>query len=406
MQIPIIILPSLTKKHQERWNKYYVNSLDRKRVQEEGIWRRTQRSENSLESGWTSSYDKRRRIVHYLHEFDIVRFNQQLNLVLKNMYIYYSLSLPLKELHFTYERILDALKEGEWINTGKCDDLKIWKRGDLICVISEQKVHPEDKLEKRELPSDYRSLDVTIKTYEIPTSRQHLPWKVLSEGMRIKDKRGKPKYINDLSILEKLKPFHVEIGCGVSVEAGVPVLHHLHDLYCVTDRETNRFIFGGEKDNLIPRILCNPESEVPYLGELFSAAFIAEPTFAHKAFKLLSQHKYLVEPIMTNNFDGLAHRAGLSELFLRRYDETIPAVSFQKEAQSLLVIGSHADRRRVQARARSQGLQVVFLDPEGYYIDNEFIAYPLEGPQDQDFICQQPATKGLTSLCEILGIQA
>ncbi|MBI3704967.1 MAG: hypothetical protein HY244_14245 [Rhizobiales bacterium] len=182
-------------------------------------------------------------------------------------------------------------------------------------------------------------------------------------------------------------------------------MHHLHDIYRVTNTDAGQFIFGGQQDDLIERLLLRPSSEFPKLGELFQSGFIAEPTLAHKSLLALREAGHLVGPIMTNNFDGLAHRVGLREHFLRRYDEAVPEVEFSSEAKSLLVIGSHADRRRVQTRARDRGLQVVFLDPEGYRIDGRFVEYPLEGPRDGDLVCRQTATEGLTSLCSLLGIR-
>jgi hypothetical protein len=112
-----------------------------------------------------------------------------------------------------------------------------------------------------------------------------------------------------------------------------------------------------------------------------------------------------VGPVMTNNFDGLAHRVGLTQHFLRRYDENVPDVEFSPDAKSLLVIGSYADRRRVQARARARGLHVVYLDPEGYWVDGHFFDYPLEGPRDGDLVCCRTASEGLAGLCSLLSIR-
>lgn len=233
---------------------------------------------------------------------------------------------------------------------------------------------------------------------------ERLPWEVLAKGMRSKDPRGRPIEVENLAVLKEVGPFHVEIGCGVSIEAGVPALHHLHELYRVTDIETGQFIFGGSEDDLIPRLIMRPQYELSQLSALFLASLVAEPTVSHHAMRALRDSGHLVGPIMTNNFDGLAHRAGLTERFLRRYDETIPPIDFDERARSLLVIGSHADRRRVQARARDRGLQVVFLDTEGYFVRDRFVGYPLEGPQDRDVLCRKPSAWGLADLCSRLGV--
>jgi hypothetical protein len=93
--------------------------------------------------------------------------------------------------------------------------------------------------------------------------------------MRVKDVRGRPDIVSDLSGLAEYLPFHVELGCGPSLESGIPALHHLHDLYCVTDLQTGKFIFGGTEDNLIARILEQPFDELKSLTKLFQASFLA-----------------------------------------------------------------------------------------------------------------------------------
>ncbi|MEQ1864875.1 MAG: hypothetical protein ABL996_09500 [Micropepsaceae bacterium] len=402
MDFPIPIAPSLSSEFGTRWDQFLVQASDRKRTQEEGIWRRTQTSENAEESNWTNPSDQRRRIVHYLHDFDLVAVGDRFNLVMSRTYVYYSLSLPKEELEIDRERILNALSNGGWSrsrSTANC-----WQLADLECVMREFDAHPEDLRARRTLPSGYRSVDFTIRTPKIGNVEATLPWQVLAGGMRIKDRRGAPIEVEDLSILSELTPFHVEIGCGVSLEAGIPALRHLHELYAVTELDTGKFIFGGQRDDLLPRLLGDPPREFPKLASLFSASFKAEPTLALRAMRALKESGRIVGPIMTNNFDGLAHRAGLPERFLRRYDEITPTIEFDDQAKALLVIGSHADRRRVQARARAQGLQVVFLDPEGYSIGGRFSPYPLEGAKDGDMLCRKTAAEGLGDLCYRLGI--
>ncbi|MFD7003905.1 sensor histidine kinase [Streptomyces mirabilis] len=49
--------------------------------------------------------------------------------------------------------------------------------------------------------------------------------------------RGEPTYAEDLAQLADFLPFQVEVGCGVSYEAGVPPLHRLHEIYHVNEIE-------------------------------------------------------------------------------------------------------------------------------------------------------------------------
>lgn len=404
MKFPVPIVKNLSSEYAQRWLDYYVKPSDRNRRQEEGIWRRTQNIENAKDSGWNSFNDCRRRIVYYLHNFDLQENDQNLyDLVISSLYIYYSLLVPLKELDYIEQSIYISLLEGGWHQS--TEDKNYWQKGDLQFFIQKYKEHPQDIVNGRKFPEHYHSMDVIIRTRKIGDIQPQLPWDVLAKGMRTKDNRENPQEHLDLSALREFSPFHVEVGCGPSIEAGIPALHHLHELYCVTDLDTGKFIFGGPKDNIIQRIISNPQSEIPPLGSLFSAAFLAEPTKAHRALYALKENGYLLDPILTNNFDGLTQRVGLREQFLRRYDEAIPDVIFRDIAKAVLVIGSHADRRRVLARARNKGLKVIYLDPEGYYSNGNFVPYLLEGPKNQDIICRKTATEGLTELCMLFGIE-
>lgn len=406
MNFPVPLVRGLSDEQVIRWQHYYREASDRDRRREEGIWRRTQTEMNADESGWRGPADQRRRIVYYDHEYEFQNGGSSADLVLKYSFVYYSLTLPGTELAADIERIAQALAGGGWRPDSQDGEEKSWRLGDLVCSVSTLDRHPEDLRAGRTIPSSYRALDVVIRTDGLTSATARLPWEVLAKGMRVKDERENPTYVDDLGALVDLHPFHVELGCGPSIEAGVPALNHLHELYRVTDLDTGRFIFGGPGDDLITRLLLRPSTEFEALGRLFKASFVAEPTPAHEALLALQRAGYVVGPILTNNFDGLAHRVGLREQFLRRYDEEVPDVEFSPDARSLLVIGSHADRRRVQARARQRGLKVVYLDPEGYEVGGRFIAYPLEGPRTGDLICARTATDGLTGLCGRLGLRS
>ncbi|MFH1863445.1 MAG: hypothetical protein ABIJ85_00840 [bacterium] len=84
----------------------------------------------------------------------------------------------------------------------------------------------------------------------------------------------------------------------------------------------------------------------------------------------------------------------LKERYIRRFDEPqlFPEIDFHSDARSLLVVGAHADRRKVEKSARDRGLQVIYVDPEGYRDKNgRFISYPLESPQDADILIRMTA---------------
>lgn len=402
--LSIPILTGLSGELRQRWQSFFVLPSDRDRMREEGIWRRTQSSLNAAESGWSGPNDARRRILHYVHRFNTIQSGAEMHLAITGSYIFFSISLPEDELIQELDSLTAALRDGGWHNDGVVSTGNIWRIPGMKCSLIRHTEHPEDIRAGRKLPLGYMSVDVTLRMLEDEPVDVALPWKVLSTGMRAKDRRQTPMEVQDLSILLESQPFHVEIGCGVSIEAGVPALNHLHELYCVADITTGKFIFGGQSDDLIEQIIRDPFARLSLLGTLFKASFEADPTQAHRSLKALRRSGAMTGSVLTNNFDGLAHRAGLPECFLRRYDQHVPSVDFDSRAQALLVIGSHADRRRVQSRARARGLKVVFLDLEGYEVSGRFIPYPLEGPKDDDFLCRRSASDGLTELCAQLGL--
>ncbi|MFE4519368.1 hypothetical protein ACFRMQ_34900 [Kitasatospora sp. NPDC056783] len=210
--------------------------------------------------------------------------------------------------------------------------------------------------------------------------------------------------------LKDLLPFQVEVGCGTSIEAGIPPLHFLHEVYRVTDRKDNAltqshgFTMRPGDDALVREMLAGSDLKAPALVEMFRACFLARPTTAHRALKALHDSGAMIGPVITHNFDTLSARAGLEECFVRRYDQKIPPVPLLPEARALLVIGLHADRRAVQERARAQGKRIVFLDPEGLMEDGVFKEYPVEGAREGDVVVRREAIPALAELCALLEI--
>jgi hypothetical protein len=229
---------------------------------------------------------------------------------------------------------------------------------------------------------------------------------VLASGLRIPARRGDPVITPTLAPLARYLPLQVELGCGPSTEAGIPPLHRLHEIYGVRPGgrpgSGERFVLSPADDPLVREILIATEGKFAELTEIYRAAFTAGTTPALRALRWMAAEGQLVGPVITNNFDALAARAGLTEYCVRRYDEIIPDVPLVPEARSLLVIGSHADRRAVQARARVAGKKVFYLDPEGFHLNGTFMPYPLEGPQTGDWVCRRTAAEGLPALAQML----
>jgi hypothetical protein len=232
---------------------------------------------------------------------------------------------------------------------------------------------------------------------------RRLPWLVLESGFRQPDRRGNPRLDPPVSeILEHL-PAQVELGCGPSIEAGIPPLRQLHDVYHVADRSTRAFLFGSGRDVLPALLVSEPERTYRRFVEMFRRCFTASPTRFHSMLRTMQRRGLVVGPVLTNNFDGLPRRLGLSEVRLRRYDEIEAPVSFHPAARSLLVVGSHADRRRLQRRARERGLKVIHVNPEGYVEHGSFVPDPVEGPQSDDLFWREGATPAFARFVAELG---
>jgi hypothetical protein len=170
----------------------------------------------------------------------------------------------------------------------------------------------------------------------------------------------------------KFAPYQIELGGGASIELGIPPLNHLHNVYQVTDTLTSQFAFG-DNDHLIVDLLRDFESFYKNKASLaYKSSLLAEPNKFYKLLQELYQNKMAVGDVITNNFDGLVSLIGLKERYVRKYEDSdiIPHIDFDKDAKSLIVIGSHADRRLVQEAARRQGLQIVYIDPERYTDSN------------------------------------
>lgn len=402
MRFPLPVL-DLDEPGRAQWAEHFADGHDRRRDVEEGIWRRTQDPRNADQSGWTEAESARRRIVHYWNRYAV----DGDTLVLAEWYLYYCVTYPAAEIDAYLAQVHAWLAAGGWTASGA----EGWARGDLRAHLTRYDEHPEDAAAGRATPDGFASLQVRFASagLDLPVDVAPRPWQVLAGGMRIKDRRGTPTLIDTLAPLAQYTPFQVEVGCGVSVEAGVPPLHRLHEVYRVTTRGDNKpgaadaFVMRPDDDRLLAEVLLDPEKKFGDFTELYRKCFQARPTPALKALDWLAREGHLIGPVITNNFDTLAARAGLQECFVRRYDQQIPDVPFLPETKALLVVGNHADRRAVEARARAAGLKVFFCDPEGFYLeDGTFAPYPLEGAADGDYVCRQTAAEGLPELVRVL----
>lgn len=408
MRIPYSVFDNLTEEDLKIWDSYYKEpsaQIDRKI--EEGIWRRTQCFENKEESCWKDPSDSRRRMLQYKHQFDLLQDSSgKSSIALVDTYLWIHYCLPIEEANVYLNKITTLLNNHDWIKIEENDNYTIHTKGDLCYKVTCLKSHDEDLKEGRTFPDNYRMFEITFysKHHTFSSDFIRKPWEVLRTGIRKKELRQEGFHDINLEEIPKYFPAQVELGCGASIEAGIPPLNFLHKVYNVTDHETNQFILSPSKDQLPFILISQPELKTKEMTFMFRQCFKAAPTDFYHVLKDLYSKGYIVGDIITNNFDGLIQKIGLPERYVRRYDEAniIPKINFHEEAKSLIVIGSHADRRKIQQAARQKGLKLIYLDPEGYDTPNGFIDYPLESLKENDIYLKAGATESLKRISNAL----
>jgi hypothetical protein len=69
MKLPLILMPDLPEWYWEKWQTQFVRSG---RQTLEGLWRRTQDPCNARLSGYQSKMDKRKKIIHFIDNYNVV----------------------------------------------------------------------------------------------------------------------------------------------------------------------------------------------------------------------------------------------------------------------------------------------------------------------------------------------
>ncbi len=402
MKFPFVVIPELNASQLDRYHRHIDSDASGwHRKWTESIWRRHQDPRNARLSGWTSPDDQRRRIVHFYDEYGL----DGRSFVLRRAYLWLHVTLTEDHIGEYRAAIAERLAVGAWRPRGteRIDELQydVWRRGDLVCRVAAARVHPQDAQRGRAPPSAYGSLDVSIITegYALPDGWRVRPWHVFFDvGLRKILARGESTLIFPEQIAEHL-PAQLELGCGPSIEAGIPHLSTLHRIYGVS-RPDYRFVFRAEQDGALD-LLARPEDKYSEMTDIYRACTVAGRTPFYRAMQDLFASGHFVGPVITNNFDCQCADLGLEEISLRRYDwePYYPTIEHDPRARSLLVVGVHADRRLVQMRARERGLKIIFIDPERYVgPDGREIDYPVEAPQHEDLFVRATASEALTRL--------
>lgn len=161
--------------------------------------------------------------------------------------------------------------------------------------------------------------------------------------------------------LSSYAPLAIYCGSGLSAESGLPLLGSIHEIFDV-DRESGEMVFG-KRDQLIERIIKNPENEIKKFCQFNVDAICVKPSSSHEIIAQLWQ-KGLIKQVLTDNLDHLLTKANVSftqtrlNIFPDRF-----RVKFDPEIKALLVIGIAVDRRQVIRQARQQGLKVIVINP-------------------------------------------
>lgn len=398
MKFPFTIASELENRHIERYRRHIDSDASGwHRRFTESIWRRHQHPSNARLSGWTNSNDCKRRLLHFYDEYGL----EGTNFVLRRPYLHLNLELPAEHIDEYREAIVAGVMDGAWRRDGGTHDDERWTRGDLRLRLQHRRAHPEDERRDRRPPSTYRNLDVivTVEGHRLPEGLYERPFHVFHDvGLRETLPRGTPTIVTAAELASHL-PAQLELGCGPSIEAGIPHLSTLHRIYGVSQADYT-FVFRVAVDELI-QLFRDPEAKYREMTEIYRACLLAESTPFYRRMRELHARGHLVGPIITNNFDCQCADLELPEISLRRYDWTryYPHVEHDARARSLLVVGVHADRRLVQMRARRRGLKVLYIDPERYVGPNgRTIDYPVEAPQSEDLFVRASANEAFAEL--------
>jgi hypothetical protein len=405
MKFPFVVQADLSDAQIERYRQHIDSDASGwHRRFTESIWRRHQHPSNASLSGWKDANDRKKRIIHFYDEYGL----EGRNFVLRHAYLHLILGLPAEHIDEYRAALADGLRAGQWQPelSGGDGHTECFRRGDLCAQVSRYRVHPEDAARGQPLPEGYAALDVIIKSdgYSLPEAWAGRPWEVFYRvGLRKKLARQEPRVVPAAELREHL-PAQLELGCGPSIEAGIPHLSTLHRIYGVSHANYG-FIFRAKDDGLLA-LFRAPEEKYREMTEIYRACLLAQPTPFYTRMRDLWQRGLLVGPIITNNFDCQCADLGLPEISLRRYDwgPYYPRLQHDPRARSLLVVGVHADRRLVQMRAREEGLKVLFIDPEQYVgPDGSAIPYPVEAPQGEDLFVRATADDAFRELHAAVG---
>ena len=372
-----ILTHKLTTKQADIFTKYFAENGE---FYFEGCWLRNQRPENAKSSGYIDNSTARRRYIHFYDTYTLEYKDKSPYLAISKSYMYVTNTLPNNEIKNYLNKILNKLDKHSFTKTGN-----IYSKDNMEVIIERYKNHPRNV---EQFPENYSSVDIVIRSKDYDyTEIQNRMWRLTKKMFRIPETRQSPTYTNDVNDIIKYLPAQVEMGCGPSISANIPPLYDMHETYKVQNHITKKFYFS-EDDDLFCSIIENPDQMYTKFSKVPYKCISAELTEGYKNFGELYKKGYFKGIVYNNNFDRLVKRMDIPENILRIYDldSYIADCTFENDVKSLICMGCHADRRKVESQARADGLKVIFIDPEGFYENDGFVPYPIEGPKDGDII--------------------
>lgn len=328
----------------------------------QNIWRRHQYEANASLSGWTPGA-RRRRILHFHDKYTLVDGK----FAISHFYLRVIWGLPAEEAQAVYERLQEAACQSAYASSF---DVSIGIKRSVYDLAVDQ------------LEDDYLEVDCTICDPRHPITPELLvaPWWIFALGPRETFPEVSPRKITDVSELSHTFPWQVELGCGPSIECGVPPLNAMHDTYKLTDVD-HKFNWELLDGDPCLRILRDPPGFYREAARLHLAGLHAKPTLFYSMLVKGLQSGAILSPVFNNNFDGVLESAIQGQAYSLRSRDRFGDYSgypVNPDAKTLVVVGSHADRRQLQRQFLAKaGKTVVFVDPEHYPGAG---SYPLECP--------------------------
>lgn len=388
--LPFIVQTDLT---QNEINNFQIQFKDTKRNLETGLWRRKDDLYTFSKFG-TEKDSRRFRTISFKTLYEINNRALQISKINISVYI----GCPQNEIFDFYNSKLNLFKQSKNV-------LFIEEKSKKLCVkckISNVNIDISDYTDDPKLneysvyiPENYKVLKYNIRSDDITgiEINEDNVWEVFLRPYRDENFAQKPKYINIEDNISEFFPCQIMLGCGPSIETGVPPLNALHSIYKVgMSKEKKGFIYTSE-DDLINDFVNDASKALKNISYSYLKCIEAKYSDFYTSLSKGYKSGIIVGDILNNNFDGLILRESLPEKYLRVFESTlyIPKIEFHKDAKSLVVIGNHADRRQVIRAARKAGLKVLYVDPEGYNIDEKFIPYPLVETLKTDYLLKTTA---------------